>query len=149
VRGRKLYPQDIELAVETALTVERSNSVAAFGLENDEGEGVGLMIENDREPVKFDAPASAARGDNRLEANRLGQNGASILDRVREVVAREFDVAVHAICFVEFGAFPRTSSGKLQRRLCKAALTRGTLLITLSWTAASGSLRPGSHEFPT
>jgi acyl-CoA synthetase (AMP-forming)/AMP-acid ligase II len=151
VRGRKVYPQDIERAVETALAIERSNSVAAFALENDEGEGVGLMIENDREPVaKADASASAARVDNRPKANRLGQNETIILDRVREAVAREFDVAVHAVYFVEFGAFPRTSSGKLQRRLCRAALTRGTLPITLSWTAASGSLRPGSQsEIPT
>jgi acyl-CoA synthetase (AMP-forming)/AMP-acid ligase II len=140
VRGRKLYPQDIERAVEKALAIERSNSVAAFGLENDEGEGVGLMIENDREPVaNAHASASAARGDNPPEANRPGQNETHILDRAREAVAREFDVAVHAIYFVEFGAFPRTSSGKLQRRLCRAALAKGNLPITLGWTAQSGS----------
>lgn len=92
VRGRNLYPQDIERAAQAA---HPGLGVAvAFPLEE---ERIGLVVEVERQHRRgFDALAAAAA--------------------VRQAVMQEFEVSLHAVRFVAPGSVPVTSSGKVRRK---------------------------------
>jgi acyl-CoA synthetase (AMP-forming)/AMP-acid ligase II len=50
-----------------------------------------------------------------------------IARRVRQAVSREHGLHVAVLVLLKAGAIPRTSSGKIQRRLCQALYLGGTL----------------------
>ncbi len=59
VRGRNIYPQDVEILVERELGSRRFNCVAAFGMEADDGEETAVVVEADRklsETLQIDYP---------------------------------------------------------------------------------------------
>lgn len=117
IRGRNIYPQDIERAVERALPFVEANSCAAFSLTDGGAEQLGLLIEANRELVRT-AKASAT---DPAAAATLREHVA----RVRQEVGEEFEIPVHALAFVRPGEFPRTSSGKVQRHRCREMLHSG------------------------
>jgi acyl-CoA synthetase (AMP-forming)/AMP-acid ligase II/acyl carrier protein len=109
IRGRNIYPQDIERAVEGLASFIRPNTCAVFGVEVDGEEAIGLMIEADRALAhQLEAEQSAGVED--------------LITRIRQVVAEEFDVTLATIGIMKPGTFPRTSSGKVQRSACRQEL---------------------------
>ncbi|ARP94722.1 fatty acyl-AMP ligase [Bordetella genomosp. 13] len=104
VRGRNLYPQDIELVAERAHPGLRPGGAAAFALPDEGGEvRTGLVIEVERtQRLHFDAEAAARD--------------------VRRAVLEEFDIMLHELRFVEPGAVPKTSSGKVRRAASRERL---------------------------
>ena len=96
VGGRNVYPQDIETAVATVDGV-RAGNVIAFGVDGRHGrEAIVVVAESkatDPEPVR-----------------RL------VAATVREAVG----VPPREVVLVAPGSLPKTSSGKLQRSLCRA-----------------------------
>ncbi|WP_144638562.1 fatty acyl-AMP ligase [Bordetella genomosp. 13] len=109
VRGRNLYPQDIELVAERAYPGLRPGSAAAFALQGEGGEArTGLVIEVERtQRLHFDAEAAARD--------------------VRRAVLDEFDIMLHELRFVEPGSVPKTSSGKVRRAESRERLLRDTM----------------------
>jgi acyl-CoA synthetase (AMP-forming)/AMP-acid ligase II len=106
VRGRNIYPQDIEAIAEAAAPGLRANANAAFAIQrNDaEAESVVLIQEIDRTSRHEDlAPIAAA---------------------IRAAVLAELEIALHDVLIVEPGTVPKTSSGKTRRAEAK----RGYLL---------------------
>lgn len=108
VHGRNLYAQDVEELVELAAGMLAPNSCAAFGIDGVDGEGLAVVVEASR--------GLARSGD--VEA--LGR-------RIRGAVAAGIGVPLHTLLFAVPGAFPRTTSGKVQRARCKALLAAGAL----------------------
>ncbi|WP_144635194.1 non-ribosomal peptide synthetase [Bordetella genomosp. 13] len=109
VRGQNLYPQDIERAVEDRVEAVRKGRVAAFACARADGsEAVGIAAE-------------IGRGTQKRATAR--QIGAAISAAVAEACAEVPSVVV----LLNPGGLPKTSSGKLQRRACRAALQDGTL----------------------
>ena len=108
VRGRKLYPHDIEACV--------AASHAAF----DGGAGAAFAVEEGWEERLVAVQELARR---HLAPEQL----ADATGAAREAVAREFDVQLHDLVILEPGGVPRTSSGKLQRHLCRARYMNGEL----------------------
>ena len=47
--------------------------------------------------------------------------------RIREHISLEFEVRAYAVALVRRSTIPKTSSGKIQRRACRAALLDGSL----------------------
>ena len=96
VGGRNVYPQDIETAVASVEGV-RAGNVIAFGVDGRHGrEAIVVVAESkatDPEPVR-----------------RL------VAATVREAVG----VPPREVVLVAPGSLPKTSSGKLQRSLCRA-----------------------------
>ena len=96
VGGRNVYPQDIETAVASVDGV-RAGNVIAFGVDGRHGrEAIVVVAESkatDPEPVR-----------------RL------VAATVREAVG----VPPREVVLVAPGSLPKTSSGKLQRSLCRA-----------------------------
>ena len=56
--------------------------------------------------------------------------------RIREAISNEHDIAVHEIVLIRPGSIPKTTSGKIQRRACRAAFLEGTLDVVAAWPAA-------------
>jgi acyl-CoA synthetase (AMP-forming)/AMP-acid ligase II len=59
---------------------------------------------------------------------------ARIVGDIRQAVAEEHDLQVHEVRLLEYGSLPKTSSGKVQRHLCRAGYEQGTLR---PWKGAS------------
>ena len=92
MRGRNLYPQDIELTAELAHDAVRDGGSAAFTLDDDMGETLGIVAEVDGEP-----------------------DVAEVTSSIKEAVLREFEVHVADVMLVAPYKVPKTSSGKKQR----------------------------------
>lgn len=107
VRGRNLYPQDIETTVERVVPFARANAVAAFAEERSGTESVVVAIET---------PNGIAT--DQLAALHLAVEGA---------LTAEFEAPVSAVVFVK--AVPRTTSGKVRRSDCRTRYVAGDLEI--------------------
>jgi acyl-CoA synthetase (AMP-forming)/AMP-acid ligase II len=115
VRGRNLYPQELERVAERAHPAVRVGSVAAFSLDVEGEERAALVAE--------------------VDPGRLGGDSLDeLLRRLRLVIAEELDVAVHDLALIEPRSIFKTSSGKLQRRRTRAALAAEELPILARWT---------------
>ncbi|XXV00244.1 amino acid adenylation domain-containing protein [Sorangium sp. So ce1153] len=115
VRGRNYYPQDIELAVCSAHEAFAPDGGAAFsvGLED----GVSLPVED---PEAIVVCQEIKRGQRGLDLEALAR-------AARRAVAQQFGLPVHAVVLLPPRRLPKTTSGKVQRRACKAAFLRGEL----------------------
>jgi acyl-CoA synthetase (AMP-forming)/AMP-acid ligase II len=113
IDGRNHYPVDIETTVSDASPAIRAGYVAAFSvpaeaLESpDGGPGEQLVIIAERAP-------GAPRDE-------LG----SVVDIVRAAISRNHQVRVADARLVAAGAIPRTTSGKLARKACRAEYLAG------------------------
>jgi fatty-acyl-CoA synthase len=103
VGGRNVFPEDVERAIGDIAGV-RAGNVIAFGVEN----------ERHRETLVLVAE---------LKADDHGAVRRAVAERVREVVG----VPAKDIVLVEAGTLPKTSSGKLQRSLCRQRYEAGQL----------------------
>jgi acyl-CoA synthetase (AMP-forming)/AMP-acid ligase II len=111
IDGRNHSPQDIERTVEACIPQLRPSGCAAFSVEVDGRER--LVIVGELQPVRRPrALVGTPDGD--------GVAAPEITAAIRRVVAEQHDVGVHAVHLVKVGAIPKTSSGKVQRRACRA-----------------------------
>ena len=125
VRGRKHYPQDIEQTVAECHKVIRTGCVAAFGVYSEKEERLAVVAEVDRHRLR-DFP-----------------DFDDVFAAVREKVAERHEIPLHAIALLRPGHIPKTSSGKLMRSACRAALLGGTLQSVAQWIPATGIAREG------
>ncbi|MFN3191766.1 MAG: AMP-binding protein [Aureliella sp.] len=110
INGRNIYPQDIELLVEQQFDFVGPNSVAAFAASAD-SENVVVVIEGTRDIV-----ASVRReGESSDKLRKL----LSQLNALSRTIRQTHDVVISEFVIVRPAAFPRTSSGKVQRRLAQ------------------------------
>ena len=130
LHGRKLYAQDVEELVERVVGTLAPNCCAAFGIEGaggEEGERLAVVVEASRELAR--SVARSMTGG--VTGSVTGGGEAQVLDalasRIRHAVASGLGVALHTLAFALPGAFPRTTSGKVQRARCKALLMAGAL----------------------
>jgi acyl-CoA synthetase (AMP-forming)/AMP-acid ligase II len=127
VRGQNHYPQDIELSAQRADPVLRPGGAAAFLVTADGGEDrLVLVHEVRRQPGELDT--------------------RRVMGAIREAVAREHGLQVHTIVLLEAGGMPKTSSGKIQRWLCRARFLAAELPEIGRDAAAAGP--PGSGPPP-
>ncbi|WP_308016560.1 non-ribosomal peptide synthetase [Jidongwangia harbinensis] len=109
VRGRNVYPQDIEEAADTAATEVRPGCVAAIGLSVDGEEQLTVVAE--------------------LAATVDPGGSAAVAERIRDAVVAAQDVRPYSVVFLAPGALPKTSSGKIQRSAAKRELLAGELTV--------------------
>ncbi|MCP3401820.1 non-ribosomal peptide synthetase [Bradyrhizobium sp. CCGB20] len=108
VRGQNVYPTDVEQAVEAEVESVRSGRVAAFAVEMDGREAIGVAAEFSRAVLK--------RSDPEALAHAIGE---AVLRQAQEYPA--------VIVLLNPQAMPLTTSGKLQRSACAARLADNTL----------------------
>jgi len=101
LRGRNHYPQDLELTAERSHPALRPGSGAAFSVDVEGEERLVIVQEVER------------RAEGHAD---LGEIGAA----VRRSITGEHEVPVREVVLVRAGTVPKTSSGKIQRRLCRS-----------------------------
>ncbi len=106
IRGRNLYPQDLELTAERCHKILRAGSGAAFAVEVEQEERLVIVQE-----LEF----------------RAKPNVEEITAAIRQAIALEHEVQVYAVILIKAGTIPKTSSGKIQRRATKAGFLADTL----------------------
>jgi acyl carrier protein len=113
VRGVNHYPQDIEATVQASHPALRPSAGAAFSVEEGGEERLVVVHELDRLHRNADLDA--------------------IVDAVRRAVVQAHEVECHAVTLLRQGSILKTSSGKIQRRACRAAFLEGTLTAVAQW----------------
>ncbi|HTU92834.1 MAG TPA: fatty acyl-AMP ligase, partial [Gemmataceae bacterium] len=96
IRGRNIYPQDVEAAIERVLPFVEANSCAAFTFEENGHELLGVVIEADRGLVRI--ARTVVDGNGKAEAANVELRVT--VGKVRQVIGDEFEVPVHAVVFV-------------------------------------------------
>lgn len=108
IDGRNHYPQDIEATVAAASKAVRAGYVTAFSVPGeDSGERLVIIAER-------------AAGSGKADP-------APVLAAIRAAVSRRHGLPVADVRLVAAGAVPRTTSGKLARRACRAQYLAGAL----------------------
>jgi acyl-CoA synthetase (AMP-forming)/AMP-acid ligase II len=118
VRGRKIFPDDVEGIVVSAHPALRPGCTAAFAVEVDGTEHLAIAQEVDRGAIDF----------------------AAVADAIRKKVNEAFDVLPHDVVLLRAGTIPKTSSGKVQRHVCRAHWRDGAF--QRADAARSGGDRP-------
>jgi fatty-acyl-CoA synthase len=104
IDGRQHYPQDIETTTAEASPLVRGGHVTAFTVPDAQ---VVIIAE-------------------RASGTRRADPGPAV-EAIRAAVRRRHGIDVGDVRFVPAGAIPRTTSGKLARRACRAEYLDGTL----------------------
>ncbi|NEQ48313.1 MAG: amino acid adenylation domain-containing protein [Leptolyngbya sp. SIOISBB] len=108
MRGRNLYPQDIELTAERSHPALRLGGVAAFSIDHDGAEQLVVVQE-----LEF----------------RQKPDFADVTRCIRQAIATEHEVHVYAVVLIQPGTIAKTSSGKIQRRACRHGFLHQTLAV--------------------
>lgn len=115
--GRNHYPQHIEQTVENAHPDLRPNSGAAFAIEVEGEEHLVIVHEVKRQALKT-------------------LNVAEIVGAIRQAVGEQHLADIFAIVLIKTGTIPKTSSGKIQRGVCRTQFLEGSLNKVGEWQAS-------------
>jgi amino acid adenylation domain-containing protein/FkbM family methyltransferase len=113
IRGRNLYPHEIERSVEQSHPSLKPGCGAAF---------------------------SIAEGEERLVivqelARRASGTFDDVIGNIRQAVVEEHEVQPHCVALVSAGSVPKTSSGKIQRGKCRELFLNSQLEVIATWQA--------------
>ncbi len=61
-------------------------------------------------------------------------DGTGAISAIRRAVADAHQVSLHAVALVPAGSLPKTTSGKLQRFLCRDGFLGGEFQLLASWS---------------
>ena len=127
IDGRNHYPQDLEYSAQEASRALRTGYVAAFSVPANQLPQ--MVFDNPHTGLKYDPEDSSeqlvivaerAPGTHKLDYQ-------PIADDIRAAIAVRHGVTVRDLLLVQAGTIPRTSSGKIGRRACRAAYLDGSL----------------------
>ena len=129
VRGIKHFPQDIEGTVERASPWLRAGCCAVFAMPGGDGDAVAVAAELDSLPRASAASRAGAGTDPE------GDSADTVILNIREAIGAAHGIQVSAVALVAPGSIPKTTSGKLQRFLCREGLLNGRLTPLSYWAA--------------
>ena len=108
IRGRNYYPHDLEQTAALAHTLLTPNAVIAFSVEKEQEEKLILVCEITRTNLRKILPEV-------------------IYHAILSEIFEQWEMSVEDIILVKPGQLPRTSSGKMQRILCRSLYLNHTL----------------------
>ncbi len=113
IRGRNHYPQDIEWTVGQCDKALLPDATAAISIDVDGQERLVVLQETHRQSTK--------------------EEHAEAIRHVRRAVALEHELDVHSVVLIRQASLPRTTSGKVQRHLCREKYLNDELKIVARW----------------
>ena len=123
IRGRNHYPQDIERTVERSHEALRPGCGAAFAIEVGDEERLVVVQEIERRYIrKLDAEA--------------------VIGAIRQSVSREHEIQAYAVVLIKTSSLPKTTSGKVQRHLCREHFIQGSLNVVAECVGYSQESEP-------
>ncbi|OBK18331.1 long-chain-fatty-acid--AMP ligase FadD32 [Mycobacterium asiaticum] len=127
IDGRNHYPQDLEYTAQESTKALRVGYVAAFSVPANQlpqkvfdDPHAGLKFDPEDTSEQLVIVGERAAGTHKLEYQ-------PIADDIRAAIAVGHGVTVRDVLLVQAGSIPRTSSGKIGRRACRAAYIDGSL----------------------
>ncbi|ABA21272.1 AMP-dependent synthetase and ligase [Trichormus variabilis ATCC 29413] len=115
IRGTNHYPQDLEWTVQEIHPALRPDYGAAFSIDVDGVEQLVIVQEVKRKPEEE-------------------FNTDEVLTNIRQAIAEIHELQAYAVVLVKPGNVLKTSSGKIQRRACKASFLAGELEVLADWS---------------
>jgi acyl transferase domain-containing protein/acyl-CoA synthetase (AMP-forming)/AMP-acid ligase II len=107
INGKNIYPHDIELYAYKAHPALVPYNCIAFSIPVEHEEQLILVLEAQPQDIDY----------------------ASIYRKIRDVIWKEFELTIYDIVLIPARTIPKTSSGKLQRKACRAAYLDNKLTI--------------------
>jgi natural product biosynthesis luciferase-like monooxygenase protein len=107
IRGQNFYPQDIEDTAGGSHPALGRSRCAAFSIDAVDGERLAVVHEVQRKAESMDCEG--------------------IVRSIRESIAAEHQLHTHAIVLIRAGTLPKTTSGKIQRKVCRDEFLSGDL----------------------
>ncbi|HEX9214845.1 MAG TPA: fatty acyl-AMP ligase [Bradyrhizobium sp.] len=101
IRGINHYPQDIERTVQALDSGLRENCGAAFSVPDETGEEMLVIVQEVERTARHTIDTAEIRG------------------RIREAIADSHELSARHIALIRPGALPKTTSGKIQRKLAR------------------------------
>ncbi|MDR9402064.1 MAG: AMP-binding protein, partial [Halothece sp. Uz-M2-17] len=126
IRGQNYYPQDIEQTVQQAHVGLSKNCGAAFGINDSDREQLVVVQE--------------------VERSYRRQPLDLVIRTIREAISQEHNLQVSAIVLIKPTTIPKTSSGKIQRRVCRQMFLAGELEILAQWQLETAQPTTASHS---
>lgn len=108
IRGQNIYPQDIELIIEEEVEAVRKGRIAAFSVDREGIEGMGIAVEVSRNMQKL-------------------VTAEALITALSEIISASYHEPLSVVVLLNPGALPKTSSGKLQRAACRQGWRERTL----------------------
>ena len=124
IRGRNHYPQDIEQSAEEAHPSVLPG--AAFALADEHGERLVVVHQIDRQ--------------------YRGADHHQIILAIRRAIVEQHELDPYAIVLIRQTSLPVTSSGKVQRNLCREQYQADELKVVHSWTNPAMRAAPKSAD---
>lgn len=118
IRGRNHYPQDIEQTVSGVQHAWLAGSACAFSLA--EGDEPGSETE------QLVVVQELGRQQRDVDAEEIARE-------IRRAVAEVHELEVAVVVLVRYASLPRTTSGKIQRALCRQQYLSGALKTRQQW----------------
>ncbi len=109
IRGQNYYPQDIERTAECSHKALRNGCSAAFKVDTESEERLVIVQEVERRY---------------LRTLKISE----VMRTLRQSIASQHGLRVHKVILLRTGSIPKTSSGKIQRSLCREHFLSGKLI---------------------
>ena len=121
IKGRNHYPQDIERTVEASSDFIRPSGTASFAIDNAGEEKLVVLSEVER---RYWDPRRNKKQSSNLATN-ANYSAPDLEQLIRREIAQNHDLQTHHILLLKPGSIPKTSSGKIQRHLCRHSFLAG------------------------
>jgi acyl-CoA synthetase (AMP-forming)/AMP-acid ligase II len=108
IRGINHYPQDIERTVQALDEGLRENCGAAFSTPDEDGEESLVIVQEVERTARHTIDTAEIKG------------------RIREAIADDHELSARHIALIRPGALPKTTSGKIQRKLARRLWLEGS-----------------------
>lgn len=126
IAGRNYYPHDLEVAAERSHPSLRTGFTAAFGVSDRGDERLVLIAEV-------------------IRHHRPSADGV-LFQAIRSELSATVGIVPDEIVLIRQHSIPRTSSGKIRRRACRAAYLDGSLDIVGRWLVPRSDITPASES---
>jgi len=113
INGRNHYPQDLERTVEAGSEFIRTSGTASFVINDEAQEKLVILSEIER---RYWNPRSKKKSNQSDEGNKQLPD---LQQLIRRQIVQHHDLQVHHILLLKPGSIPKTSSGKIQRHVCR------------------------------
>ncbi len=124
IKGRNHYPQDIERTVEASNPFIRPSCVASFVIAVKGEDQLVVLAEVDRH--YWDRQKNSTKSQEEIAAEKA-EKEQRLIQTIRSAISKHHDLQTHSILILKSGAIPKTSSGKIQRHVCRDRFLSGTL----------------------
>lgn len=126
VRGRNIYPQDLEARFGALHPALATGNTVAFGVECADGEHVVMLHELHELPAASSSTSSASSAEPAV-AGATDLTPAELAGLAIADLSKYAGVAVANICFVEPGTIKHSTSGKKRRTYMRELFATGAL----------------------